>query len=638
MLKMLENGKIGGITLKNKIIMAPMGTKSDSDGSFSLRDIRYFEERAKGGVGMIITGRVGTQDKYEMRTNHLLYVYHHLTRLSLLIEKVHHYGTKLCVQLGPGIGRMVYQDPFTPPYSSSEIPAFWFPELMCKPYSKEQIRFLVKSMGWSASLAKRAGADAVEIHAYGGYLNDQFHCSLWNKRTDEYGGNLEGRLRFTLEIIASIRESCGKEFPVIVKFTPYHGIPGGTELPEGIQIAKIFESAGVDALHVDKGCFEVWNDVISTVYEPDAHQLAIAEAIKKEVNIPVIAHGKLHKLEVVEKALEELKTDFVALGHQMMTDPYWVTKVKAGNVNDIRPCIGCNDCLFMSHQGRQQSCAVNPQCLREDDYPILPANESRSVLVIGGGPGGMQAAITADQRGFDVELWEKDYRLGGALLAAGAPKFKEDVSRFVTYMTNKICNSNVKIKLNKEAGVEDILRAKYDKVIIATGSKPITPKIQGIDGETVKDSISVLLGNEKVGKNVAVIGGGLVGCEVALHVKETAENVFIIEMLGDILVTAQHNRNNDISLRKKITNSGIKIIGKAKVSSIHSDFIEYILHDEVKRINCDTVINAAGWKANDDLVKALENKLEDLSVIGDAIAPRRIYDAVHEGFHAVRLM
>ncbi|NLD49148.1 MAG: 2,4-dienoyl-CoA reductase, partial [Clostridiaceae bacterium] len=397
MSKIFEKSEIGNLTLRNRIVMAPMGTKSDGSGEVTARNISYFVERAKGGVGMIITGRFATQDKYEMRTNHLLYEYHHVTGLSLLTEKIHLYGSKLCVQIGPGIGRLGYVDPYTPPYSASAISCYSFPDLLCKPYEIEDIKFLVRSVGISAALAKRAEADAIELHAYGGYLLDQFHCALWNKRTDEYGGNLKGRMKFTLECIAEIQKTCGKNFPLIIKYTPYHGIPGGTELSEGIEMAKIFEAAGVHALHVDKGTYEVWYDMISTVYEPEAHQLEIASAIKKAVNIPVIAQGKLDKPEVAERALEEGKTDFVAMGHQMLTDPHWVNKVKEGKAYDIIPCIGCNECLYNSHKGKEYSCAVNPQCLREDDYQVLPANEKKSVLVIGGGPGGMQAAITAAQ-------------------------------------------------------------------------------------------------------------------------------------------------------------------------------------------------------------------------------------------------
>ncbi|NLD50867.1 MAG: FAD-dependent oxidoreductase, partial [Clostridiaceae bacterium] len=584
------------------------------------------------------TGRFGTQDKYEKRTNHLLYEYHHVTGLSLLTEKVKQYGAKLCVQIGPGIGRLGYVDPYTPSYSASAIPCYSFPDLLCKPYEIKDIKLLVRSVGISAALAKRAEADAVELHAYGGYLLDQFQCSLWNKRTDDYGGDLNGRMKFTLECIAEIQKTCGKDYPLIVKFTPYHGIPGGTDLPEGVEMAKMFEAAGVHALHVDKGCYEVWYDMISTVYEPDAHQLEIAAAVKQAVNIPVIAQGKLDKPEIAERALEEGKTDFVAMGHQMLTDPHWVNKVKTGKNYDIVPCIGCNECLYHSHLGKMQSCAVNPQCMREDDYPVLPANEKKSILVVGGGPGGMQAAITAAQRGFDVELWEKDSRLGGTLLAAGAPSFKQDILRYVEYLSNKTYHSNVTVKLNKEANEKEILRGNFDKVILATGAKPLMPPIEGIDGQNVKNAISVLLGNEKTGKNVVVIGGGLVGCETALHIMEKAEKVTIIEKLGDILANVQHNRNNDLKLRKMIADNNIETICEARVTSINPNHIEYNKENKTKWVNCDTVVIAVGYINDNALMQALEDKIEDLSVIGDAFAPRKVYDAVHEGFHTARLI
>jgi len=636
-MKLFTKASIGKMTLKNRVVMAPMGIKSEPDGGFSTRGIRYFEERARGGAGMIITGRVATQDKYEMRSHHLLTGYHHINRLSLLAEKVHIYGTKLCVQIGPGLGRMVHQDPFTPPYSASAIPSFYYPQLICTPYTKEDIEYLVWSVGYAASLAKTAGADAVELHAYGGYLLDQFHCSLWNKRTDEYGGDLNGRLKFTLDCISAIREQCGPDFPVIVKYTAYHGIPGGTDLAEGILMGQIFEQAGAAALHVDKGCYERWYDQISTVYAPPAHQIKIAAAVKEAVGIPVIAHGKLDDPAVAEEVLQNGEADFIALGHQMLSDPQWTLKVLAGEIADIRPCIGCNECLNMSHKGIEHTCTVNPQALREDDYPVLPAADKKSVLVIGGGPAGMSAALTASKRGHIVELWEKSNSLGGLLLAAGAPDFKRDVMHYAKYLTHMINASNVKVTLNKCADRKSVKAAGFDKVILACGSRPFIPPIEGIDGPNVKEAVAVLRGKESFGRNVVVIGGGLVGCETALHIAETAASVTIVEMLDDILFGADHALNNDQKIRQMIIDSGIKAIPKARVTRITPDKLEYSLGESAGSISCDTVVVASGFRTDHSLEESLEADT-DIAVIGDASPPRKIFTAVHEGFHAARIL
>lgn len=637
MLKLFEKGTIGNMKLKNRIIMAPMGTTADVDGGYNVRSIDYFVERAKGGVGLIITGANIVSTKFEDRPCNQLDNFHQVDRLGILADKVHQYGAKLCVQLTPGLGRMVFTDPFTPPYSASAVKSFWFPDLVCKELSVEDIHFLVGKMGYSASLAKAAGADSVELHAYGGYLIDQFHSKQWNIRTDEYGGDIEGRMKFTKEIIAEVKKTCGNDFPILVKYTPYHGVEGGRELAEGLEMAKILEKAGATAIHVDVGCYEAWYKAISTVYEDEGHQIPIFEAVKKVVNIPVIGQGKLFNPELAESVLVENKTDFVALGHQMLADPQWPNKVKAGESYDIIPCIGCNECLNAGFSGKCWSCSVNPSTYHETDYPLPKKGEKKSVLVIGGGPGGMEAAITAKERGYDVELWERSSKLGGTLLAAGAPSFKKDVLNLIAYLENKTYRSGVNVKTMKEATPDEIIEKNFDKVIIATGSRPLMPPIPGIDGENVKSSTEVLLG-ENIKKDVVVIGGGLVGCETAAHIAETADNVTIIEMLDDVLLTADHCKNNDQSLRKLLLSRGINVISSAKVTKINESGVSYEKDGVSSKIVCNTVVIAAGYKSNNALEAALEDKVRDLSVVGDATQPRKIMTAVHEGYHAIRLM
>lgn len=637
MLKLFEKTQIGSMKLKNRIVMGPMGTTGESDGSYCSEGIRYFEERAKGGTGLIITGANVVTTKYEPRPCTELSNFHHVERLNMLIERCHHYGTKVCVQISPGLGRQQFTDPFTAPYSASECSSFWFPNLKCKPFSKDEIHDIVEKVGFSASLAKMAGADAVELHAYGGYLLDQFHSKQWNNRTDEYGGELKNRMRFTLECIEAIRKNVGAKFPILVKFTPVHRVEEGRELDEGLEMAKILEAANVDALHVDVGCYEAWHKAISTVYEKEEHQMDVVEAVKNIVALPVLGQGKMFDPEKAEKALIEGKTDYIVLGHQMLADPSWANKVKAGNTMDIVPCIGCNECLLAGFSGKHYYCAVNPLCYAEDDYKLPEKNDvKKSVLVIGGGPGGMSAAITAAKRGFDVEIWEKSSRLGGNLWAAGLPTFKHDVLRLITYMERQVLQLGVKVILNKEATAETVLAGNYDKVVLAAGSKAFMPPIEGI--ETATPANDYLLGLKKPGKKVVVIGGGLVGCETAAYMKETAEEVTIIEMLEDILAISEHCLNNDQALRTIIKERNIEVVGNAKVTKIASNKINYSKDGQDHVIECDTVIIAAGYSSNNELENELEGKVEDLTVIGDAEAPRKILTAVHEGYHTIRVM
>ncbi|BCJ94253.1 2-enoate reductase [Anaerocolumna cellulosilytica] len=637
MAKLFEKTQIGSMKLKNRIVMGPMGTTGESDGSYTSEGIRYFVERAKGGTGLIITGANVVTTKYEARPCTELSNFHHVERLNMLIERAHHYGTKVCVQISPGLGRQQFTDPFTSPYSASACDAFWFPGLKCKPFSVEEIHDLVEKLGYSASLAKMAGADAVELHAYGGYLLDQFHSRQWNMRTDEYGGSLRNRMRFTLECIEAIRKNVGPKFPILVKFTPDQRVEGGRELEEGIEMAKILEESGIDAIHVDCGCYEAWHKAISTVYEKEEHQMDAVEAVKKTVSIPVLGQGKMFDPAKAEKAVTDGKTDYIVLGHQMLADPAWANKVKAGDTMDIVPCIGCNECLLAGFSGKHYYCAVNPLCYAEEDYP-LPENDktNKSVLVIGGGPGGMSAAIAAAKRGCTVELWEKASRLGGNLWAAGLPTFKQDVLRLITYMERQVVKLGVKVKLTKEATAEEIIAGNYDKVILAAGSLPFVPPIAGVENAGV--SGEYLLGIKKPGKKVVVIGGGLVGCETAAYMQETAEEVTIVEMLDDILAIADHCLNNDQALRTMIKERKIGVVGNAKVSKITPESVVYTKDGKEHTISCDTVILAAGYRANNTLETELEDKVKDLTVIGDAEAPRKILNAVHEGYHAIRVM
>ena len=555
----------------------------------------------------------------------------------MLIERCHNYGAKVCVQLSPGLGRQQFTDPFTPPYSAGSVSSFWFPDLICKPLEKEDIQYLVDKVGYSASLAVNAGADAVELHAYGGYLLDQFQSTQWNNRTDEYGGSLENRMRFTLECIEAIRKNTPDDFPVIVKFTPDQRVDGFRTIEEGREMAKILEDAGVDALHVDTGCYEEWYQAITTVYSTEGHKLDVQKEIKKIVEIPVLGDGKLFSPKLAASVVNDEILDYVGLAHQMLADPYWPNKVKAGKTEDIVPCVGCNECLLAGFSGKHYYCAVNPTCYAEQEFALpKPDGSKRSILVIGGGPAGMEAAITARRRGWDVELWEKEDRLGGTLWPAGGPDFKADVLKMIKYLETQCYKLGVDVRLNKKATIENIGRGSYDKVILAAGASPVVPPIRGIE-YTIPVS-DYLTHKVKAGKRVVIIGGGLAGTEAACDIAPNAESVTIVEMMPDILYTAAHCLNNDQQLRDMVKDRGVKVKADAKVINITSDRITYEKDGESFSIPYDTIFNAAGFKSNNELEDPLEGFYDNVTVIGDAVSPRKILNAVHEAYHAIRVM
>ena len=635
---LFDKTNIGKMKLKNRVFMSPMGTTGEADGAYNIDAINYFMERAKGGAGLIITGANVVSTKYEPRPCTELSDFHHVERLNMLIDRCHHYGAKVCVQLSPGLGRQQFTDPFTPPYSAGSVGSFWFPDLICKPFTKEDIQYLVGKVGYSASLAVMAGADAVELHAYGGYLLDQFQSKQWNNRTDEYGGSLENRMRFTLECIEAIKKNIPDTVPLLVKFTPDQRVEGFRDLSEGIEMAKILEKAGVDALHVDTGCYEEWYQAITTVYSKPGHKLDVQKAIKDVVSVPVLGDGKLFDPKLAEKVVNDGILDYVGLGHEMLADPHWVNKVKKNQLEDITPCVGCNECLLSGFSGKHYYCAVNPTCYAEKEY-ALPADTGlkRKVLIIGGGPAGMEAAITAKRRGFEVDLWEKADKLGGTLWPAGGPDFKADVLKLITYLETQCHKLGVNISLNKAATKDNIKGLDYDRIILATGANPAMPPIEGIEKTVL--ATDYLTHQVTTGDNVVIIGAGLAGSEAACDLAGQGKNTVLIEMLPDILALANHCLNNDQHLRNMIKDRGVNVVTGAKVTKITDDSITYEKDGEVHTVSCDTVLNAAGFKPNNQLEDLLEEEYDDkVVVIGDAVAPRKILTAIHEGYHAIRVM
>ena len=639
MLKMFSRIKIGSLELKNRLGMSPMGTNGDAACRYTEAAINYFAERAKGGMGLIITGMNACSDKYEAVAKNVLQSVHDAVPLSELVDKVHFSGAKLIVQIGPGLGRLC-SDPFSEAYSSSENERFFFPGRKCKVLTVEDIDFLVERMARTAKLCQETGADGVEIHAYGGYLLDQFFTPCWNHRTDEYGGSLENRMRFCLRIIDAIRDACGKDFVLGIKYTVTHemDIEGTRSIDEGVEMAKVFEKAGLDFLHLDTGCYEVWNKQITTVYEEHGCQLHAARAVRKAVNLPLFIHGKLNDPVLAEKVLNEGLADVILMGHQSLADPYYANKVKSGKLLDIRPCIGCNECLYSSFSHRDKTCAINVCCYHENEYKLTQTSKGGRVLVVGGGPGGMNAAICAAERGFDVSLWERSDKLGGLLLAAGAPTFKQDVMNYARYLERQVLKAGVDVRLLKEAKAEDIIAGRFDHVILAYGAKPIMPPIPGIEKPNVIDAVSALKSGKRPHGNVVVIGGGEVGLEAACHFAQTAAKVYVIEMMPDVLMAAKHSRNNDQALRALVDESGIEVLTSAKVTAINDDGISYIQGEKPFSIGADIIVIAAGFKSVHALFNDLCDRVDDLHLIGDAVSSRKVYYAVHEGYHAVRLM
>lgn len=636
-MKLFEECQIGTLTLKNRIVLAPMGTTTDQGYAFNEKDVHYYAERAKGGAGLVLTGAVCVSSEFEPPACQLLSSNKHVYWLHEIAEHVHFYGAKLGIQLSPGIGRMNWIDPHTPPYSASPCPNYYNPELICRELPNDGIKRLVKAMGESAKLAQSAGVDIIEIHAYGGYLIDQFSSAKWNHRTDEYGGSFENRTRFLFEIVQEVRKACGPKYPIAVKMTLDSVDDEERPIEEGLAIAKRLSEMGVDLIHFGRGSYACRWRMVSSVYQKPGFDLEAAKKIRTVIgNVPLMAHGKLNHVEVAESAVAEGVVDLVAIGHGMIADPHWANKVRKGELDEIVPCIGCGECHFNAMKGWARPCAVNPTSMHEIEYRLTKAAEKKKVLVLGGGPAGMKAAATAAQRGFDVVLLEKNAYLGGALAAAGAMAFKKDVKDQNDYLIRQVYKHGVDVRLGVKADLEAVKAENPDLVVVAIGANPIVIPIPGHTCSNVMTAVPALLNKEKVGKNVVIIGGGEVGCEMACDFSALGKTVTVVELADDILKAPSFVANKQ-NIRKLVNESGARILASTATKLIEEDGVTVEHDGKAEKIPCDTVIFSTGFRADHSLYYEIMKAGFETVQIGDAVKPGKVLDAIHQGYHSIRV-
>jgi 2-enoate reductase len=577
---LFQPGSIGKLEIRNRIVMAPMATTGlfELDGRYSQRGIDYYVERAKGGVGLIITGTIAADVEIEKRAWGPWTVlpradsYIYIPRLNELTDAVHDFGAKIAAQLTVGWGRnakgFIIQSGWA--IAPSPQPCFWNPNIMARGLTVDEIKRLVRAFGEAAGFIKMAGFDAIEIHGHEGYLLDEFMTSKWNKRTDEYGGDLEGHLRFPLQVIEATIKAVGPDFPIIYRMAARHHIEEGRDIEESIVIVKRLEEAGISCLHIDAGCYEAWKWSHPLIYMERGCNVEDAAAIKKAVGIPVITVGRLGYPELAERVIAEGKADFIALGRPLLADPEWPNKVKTRRFEDIRPCIGDFDgCLGrIFYEGRSLSCSVNPQSGMEREFTIKPAPQKKSILVIGGGPGGMEASRVAALRGHQVTLWEKNAQLGGNLVPGSVPNFKSDTKDLIRYLSSQLKKLGVQIELNKEASPELVKEANPDEVIIATGATPLIPDIRGNDKKQMITAIDVLLGKKETGKRVVIIGGGIVGCETALWLARQGKKVSIVELQDDVMMDIFPDNKKQIL--KMLAEAGATMMKGVKILEVNA--------------------------------------------------------------------
>ncbi|KEF36099.1 NADH:flavin oxidoreductase [Schinkia azotoformans MEV2011] len=634
--KLFTPGKIGKVELKNRILKAPQSTGlSNMDGTVSERLVRHYKELAQGGTGLIIVEYTYIDDDASKSAYCQLGISknEHISGLSWLVSAIHDEGAKVGIQL-EHCGRQKFLA--TPPIKApSRIPwphvyeqTGYIPEEL----TIQEIKQIIESFGDAAKRAKMAGFDLVEIHAAHGYLITNFLSNHTNKRTDLYGGSLENRMRFLIEVIQNIKAKVGENFPVTMRINGTDYEPDGITIEETIEVCKRAEELGIAAFHVSGGDHHMMNYQVSPMTVPNGPNVWAAEAIKKVVSVPVIASGSITTPQFAEQILQEKNIDFVSFGRPLLADPYFPLKAKEGRPEEIKPCIRCNDgCLertFFNFNSIR--CTVNPNMGREGELNILPAKTPRNIAVVGGGPAGMEAALVSAERGHKVTLFEKN-QLGGALLASSVQSFKTDLRNLENYYSAQMKKLDINI-VREEATATIITNGDFDAVIVAVGKVPNTISVQGLDETITVQATDILLNKAEAGHNVVIIGSGTTGIETALYLADKGHNVSVIEQSKNI-------KNHDqvtyqISYNQMLQEKDIAIYVSAEIKGADQGLVKVVLKNgEEKEIVADNVILATGYKANNQLVKELKEQTNiEVYHIGDSKEPGKIFDAIHSGY------
>ncbi len=642
--KLCEPGFIGGVRLNNRMIKAPQHTGlPNPDGSVTDRMIRYYRDVARGGAGMVIVEYAYIDNDASRASPCQLGIssMDHIPGLSLLAQTIQANGVKAAIQIShAGRQKFTLSRPIKAP---STVPWEEIYAQGCPPpdvLTFDEIQQIVKSFGAAAKRAQAADFDMVEIHACHGYLISNFFSPRTNKRTDWYGGSLENRMRFLLEVIEEIMCQVGPAYPVCVRVSGTDYEPDGHTIAETIELCRRLEKLGVAVIHMSGGNHHQTIHEVSPMGMSLAHNVWAAEAVKKEVNIPVIASGSITSPALAEKILEEGKGDFIGLGRPLWADPEFPKKVMEGRAEDIRPCIRCNDgCLARGdHQAKTISCSVNVAVCREEEFQIVKTASPKKVAIIGGGPAGMEAARVCALRGHYVTLYEKR-KLGGALLEASVPDFKApDLKPLIDYLSTQMKKLKIKV-VHQEATLQTIKDGGFDAVIVAAGAVPTMPEdVAGIDSPRVTTALQVLNGKAKLGQKIAVIGGGVVGTEVGLFLAEQGKEIVFVEMLDTFM--------NGITFDEKLVYEerfqGLKITihtGKRLECVGDRDITIIDRYGVRSKIAVDTVVTAAGFRPERGLIDSLKKKTKlPVFEAGDCLKPRKIFDAIHDGHLVAKLL
>lgn len=655
--------KIRDVEIKNRIVLCPMGGTSlfgwmELTGNhFDKEAAKFFLDKARNNVGLIITGIAPIKSTYMgqwLWENEKMFV-----ELKKFMKEIHKTGAKLFIQITAGMGRSwAIPTPLVPlhnlpiiktlikpiidiPYESaspSELPSRWAENMTTRAMTKKEIKEIVEAFAKTAKLCQEAGVDGIEVHAvHEGYLLDQFTMEYTNKRTDEYGGSFENRYRFPVEIVKAIKAECGENYPVSLRYSVTSkmkgfcegAVPGeeftevGRNMEESEKAAKYLQDAGYDMLNADNGTYDSWYWSHPPMYMPLNCNLEDVAHIKKFVDIPVVCAGRM-EAEVGAKAIEDGLIDAMGVARQFLADSKWVTKMLEGRVEDIRPCICCHNACFnmASYKGvaNQQSlhdvshiarCALDPRVMQSNKYKVEPAKKTKTIAVIGGGIGGMEAAILCAKRGHMVTLYEKSDKLGGVFIAAAAPSYKEKDKMLIAWYEREMKRYPIKIKLNTE--VKNLEELHAEEIIVATGAKARKLPIPG--AEKAIEAVDFLLSDKStIGNRVVIIGGGLTGCEIAYELYLEGKKPIIVEAKHDLIVADKVPLANASYLRDFFATNKVPVCLEANVKEIRDEGVIFTdKSGKKKRIKADNVILSVGY-----IPTPLFEKGKHIHIIGDA--------------------
>ncbi len=625
--KIFEPFSIGKLHLKNRIVMGPMGTGfADENHAITPELVAYYEERAKGGAGFIICENTISQPvgMWGPRACEI-YSEQSVTGWKKVVDAVHKHGAKIAIEIGH-MGRSTNPENTNglTPVAPSAVPCHkrqYIPHEI----TLEEIEQFKKDYVHSVNNAYKAGFDAVQLHFTNGYFLAQWLSGRANKRTDRYGGTLEGRLLLPLEIIAMIKKEIGSDFPLFARLASRE-INSGRDIEETKVIALALQEAGLVMLEINTGSFSDFDWEFPPYYQPPGFNLNDVDEIRKSLKIPVITGGRITEPRMAEQILLEGRAELVAISRGLLADPYWVEKTAENEIAGIRRCIGCTRCIDELRPDRLK-CSVNPFVGKEGAWEIEAAKKIKNVLVVGGGPAGLQAAIILSQRGHHVTLVEKEKQLGGMVRAAAVPPMKWETAGLITTLAYQAEKQGVRIVLGQEADVEYIKQANPDEVILATGATPLIPNLPGIKSPYVYSAVDILLGKSWVGNNVAIIGGGMIGCETADFLAEYNKDITIFEMLDKIGSDVWSAVK--IGLFKRLKANEVKMYTSVKVTKIEEGVLTYLKdNQEYRSEKFDNVIIAVGMKASLPLKDALTDAGIKATVLGDAENPSRLHEVL----------